>query len=132
MSLTASSNKAYTLLHSSLFAMMQQGTMGTWQPVISDAFYHPSIFKCYTDASCWATWELENVSDLKSRFTALHFITSLQGITQPMFPLEGISWEKCIQLLTNVIGLFHLALRDFGLPMLGVPSIPFLVNSGKS
>jgi hypothetical protein len=125
---SASSNKAYTWLRSSIFALTQQGTMGAWQPAISEAFYDPATFKLYTDASCWATWELENVADLKSHFTALHFVTSLPGITQPLFPSEGLSWEQCIQLLTNVIGLFRLALWDYGLPMPGTPSIPFLVN----
>ncbi len=106
MSSAALSNKAYTWLHSSIFVLMQQGTMGAWQPMISEASYDPSIFKLYMDASCWATWELENVADLKSHFMALHFVMSLPGITQPLFPLEGLSWEQCIQLLTNIIGLF--------------------------
>jgi hypothetical protein len=68
------------------------------------------------------------VADLKSQFTALHFVTSLPGITQPLFPLVGLSWVLCIQLLTNIIGLFQLALQDYGLPMSGAPSVPFLFN----
>jgi hypothetical protein len=52
VSSAALSNKAYTWLCSYIFALMQQGNMGAWQPVISEAFYDPSIFKLYTDASC--------------------------------------------------------------------------------
>jgi hypothetical protein len=35
----ALSNKAYNWLRSSIFALMQQGTMGAWQPAISEAFF---------------------------------------------------------------------------------------------
>jgi hypothetical protein len=65
---------------------------------------------------------------LKSHFTALHFVTPLLGIMQPLFPLESLSWEPCTQLLTNVTGLFQLALQDYDLPMPGAPNVPFLVN----
>jgi hypothetical protein len=30
--------------------------------------------------------------------------------------------------VSSGVGLFRLALRDYGVPMLGVPSVPFLVN----
>jgi hypothetical protein len=38
VSSTASHSKAYTWLRSSIFALMQHGTMGAWQPDISKAF----------------------------------------------------------------------------------------------
>ncbi len=103
--------------------------MGAWQPDISDSFFEASIFKLFINAGCWATWELKNDANLKSHSTPLHFVTTLCGIVvRPQFPVGGLSWELFIQLLTNIIGLFHLAMRDYGLAMVCTAQVPFLVN----
>jgi hypothetical protein len=41
-----------------------------------------------------------------SRFTPLHFVTTLCGIARPQFPAGGLSWELFIQLLANIIVSF--------------------------
>jgi hypothetical protein len=60
---TASHSKAYTWLWTLIFALMQHGTMEAWQPDISKVFFDASIFKLFTDTSCWATWDLKNAVD---------------------------------------------------------------------
>jgi hypothetical protein len=62
---------------------MQHGSMGAWQPDISNSFFEASIFKLFINAGCWATWELKNDADLKSHFTPLHFV---RPVTERRFP----------------------------------------------
>jgi hypothetical protein len=104
---------------------MQHSSMGAWQPNISHSFFEASIFKLFIDAGCWATWELKNDANLKSHFNPLHFVTTLRGIAQPRFPVGGLSWELFIQLLMNIIGLFCLAMRDYGLAMVCTAQVLF-------
>ncbi len=92
---------------------------------MSHSFFEASIFKLFIDAGCWATWELKNDANLKSHFNPLHFVTTLRGIAQPRFPVGGLSWELFIQLLMNIIGLFCLAMRDYGLAMVCTAQVLF-------
>jgi hypothetical protein len=83
ISLSALHSKAYTWLRSLIHALMQHDLMGAWQPNISDSFFEALVFKLFTNAACWATWELTNDANLKSYFTPLHFVTTLCGISRP-------------------------------------------------
>jgi hypothetical protein len=71
---------------------------------------------------------LKNAVDLKSHFMPLHFVTTLRGISMSQFPPKGLSWEFFIQFLNEIIGLFCLAMRDYGLPTVCTAQVPFLVN----
>jgi hypothetical protein len=107
--------------------------MGSWQPDISESFYDSSIFKLLplascADTSCRATWNLKIASDLKSHLMPLHFVTILRGVSKLQFPSGGLSWELFVQLLTNIISLFHLAMRDYSLATMHTIQVPFLVN----
>ncbi len=68
------------------------------------------------------------MADLKNHFVPLHFLNTLHGITKPQFPANGLAWELFVQLLTNIIGLFCLAMRDYGLVTAQTSQVPFLVN----
>jgi hypothetical protein len=58
----------------------------------------------------------------------LHFVTTLRGVSKPQFPSGSLSWELFVQLLTNIISLFHLTMRDYSLATMHTIQVPFLVN----
>jgi hypothetical protein len=72
---------------------------------------------------------LKKDADLKSHFTPLHIVTTLHGIVQPQFPAGGWPVLGIIHsTLMNIIHLFCLAMRDYGLAMVCTAQVPFLVN----
>jgi hypothetical protein len=59
---------------------------------------------------------------------ALHFLlTLLDGVDSPHFPTSGLSWEQFVQLLTNILGIFKLAIQSQSLSGIVWRHAPFLL-----